>query len=64
MGKHWVCIIALLAGNTQDRRRPPTKVPTVEIVISSCGFRRRDPFDAFVFRASSVVRIPEINVLL
>jgi hypothetical protein len=33
-------------------------------VRRSCRFRRCDPFDAFVFFASSVMGIPEINVLL
>jgi hypothetical protein len=38
----------------------PTKVPTVNFTIFLRRFRRGDSFDAFVFLASSVVRIPEI----
>jgi hypothetical protein len=127
--EHWAFLIASLLGNTQDRRRVPTKVPTVKIMTFfvqedlvtcfaeififlifpslymtsgvpvfaassralrparrsaastpvsrplllvsffcftnvSSRLRRRYTFDSFVLFASSVVRIPEINILL
>ncbi len=55
---------ALLLGNTQNRSRPPTKVPTVDLKIFLRRFRRWDSFDPLVFCASSVMRIPEIDILL
>lgn len=33
-------------------------------VRSLCRFRCWDSFDAFVFSSSSVMRVPEVNVLL
>lgn len=48
----------------QNRSRPSTKVPTVEFKIFLRGFRRWYPFDALVFCASSVMRVPEIDILL
>jgi hypothetical protein len=43
---------------------PPHKVPTVKFEIFLRRFRRWDSLNALVLCASSVMRVPEINVLL
>ena len=43
---------------------PPARVPTVEFKIFLRRFRRWDSLDPVVLRASSVMGVPKINVLL
>jgi hypothetical protein len=48
--KHWFFLICLLLGNTQDRRRLPTKIPTVTSGIVGAERSERRPPAGNVFQ--------------